>query len=252
MAQRARDLASEVRAAIYAHGVVLHPVTQTKVFAYEVDGFGNHLFMDDANVPSLLSLPLLGFVNSSDPLYAATRRALLNGTTNPYYFSGQAGAGIGGPHVGPGNIWPMSLMVQALTSDNATEVHWCLDVLKNSSAGTGVMHESFSKGKKKKRRRRRRRKRRRRRRWRRWRKKEKKEGEAEEHKFACPFICFFSLSSSSSSYFLSFFFVDNAQSYTRPWFSWANSLFAQTVMDIGNRFPGIIFGSRASNSRQSS
>jgi meiotically up-regulated gene 157 (Mug157) protein len=32
------------------------------MLAYEVDGFGSHLRMDDANVPSLLSLPYLGYL----------------------------------------------------------------------------------------------------------------------------------------------------------------------------------------------
>ena len=54
-----RTLADEVAAALALHALVPHP-RQGTVWAYEVDGFGNALFMDDANVPSLLSLPYLG------------------------------------------------------------------------------------------------------------------------------------------------------------------------------------------------
>ena len=87
-----------------------------KVFAFEVDGFGSAYFMDDANIPSLLSLPDLGYVDRNDPIYKNTRKFVLS-EYNPYFFKGEAGEGIGGPHVGPGYIWPMSIIMRAYTSD---------------------------------------------------------------------------------------------------------------------------------------
>ena len=87
-----------------------------KVFAFEVDGFGSAYFMDDANIPSLLSLPYLGYVDRNDPIYKNTRKFVLS-EYNPYFFKGESGEGIGGPHVGPGYIWPMSIIMRAYTSD---------------------------------------------------------------------------------------------------------------------------------------
>ena len=87
-----------------------------KVFAFEVDGFGSAYFMDDANIPSLLSLPYLVYVDRNDPIYKNTRKFVLS-EYNPYFFKGEAGEGIGGPHVGPGYIWPMSIIMRAYTSD---------------------------------------------------------------------------------------------------------------------------------------
>ena len=87
-----------------------------KVFAFEVDGFGSAYFMDDANIPSLLSLPYLGYVDRNDPIYKNTRKFVLS-EYNPYFFKGEAGEGIGGPHVGPGYIWPISIIMRAYTSD---------------------------------------------------------------------------------------------------------------------------------------
>lgn len=107
LAQRASSLSAVVHHAIQLHGIVNHPGASGLVYAYEVDGRGNHVFMDDANIPSLLSLPLLGYLLVSDPIYQSTRAALLSTTTNPYYFEGSAGRGIGGPHVGLDSIWPM-------------------------------------------------------------------------------------------------------------------------------------------------
>ena len=86
------------------------------MFAFEVDGFGSAYFMDDANIPSLLSLPYLGYVDRNDPIYKNTRKFVLS-EYNPYFFKGEAGEGIGGPHVGPGYIWPMSIIMRAYTSD---------------------------------------------------------------------------------------------------------------------------------------
>ena len=178
LASEALLLASEVDNAIRKYATLTHPTTGKAQFAYEVDGFGNALFMDDANVPSLLSLPYLGYISNRDPLYKQTRSSIWSGDTNPYYFAGDAGEGIGGPHVGLNMIWPMSIIMKALTSDNAGEIKECLDVLLTTTAGTGLMHESFDK--------------------------------------------------------------NNAGSYTRPWFAWANSLFGELVVRIAKDMPSVL------------
>ncbi|PWN50287.1 hypothetical protein IE53DRAFT_316075 [Violaceomyces palustris] len=117
---------------------------QGDVYSYEVDGYGSSYFMDDANVPSLLSLPYLGFLDRSDEVYQRTRRLLLDQRGNKWFFSGKDGKGIGGPHVGWGYAWPMSRIVQILTSVDAEEQYDCLANLRNTTAGTGLMHESFN------------------------------------------------------------------------------------------------------------
>jgi len=99
--------------------------------------------MDDANVPSLLALPYLGCVSVSDPTYQSTRRFVLS-RENPYFFKGRAAEGIGGPHVGLGMIWPLSIIMRGLTSTDENEILACLVTLKRTHAGTGFMHESFN------------------------------------------------------------------------------------------------------------
>ena len=115
------------------------------VFAYEVDGFGNANLMDDANVPSLLSLPWLGYLSPSDPTYVRTRAYVLSNETNPWYFSGSAGEGVGGPHTGPQTIWPMAIMMRALTSTDDAEIASAVQTLKDTAVAPGswLMHESF-------------------------------------------------------------------------------------------------------------
>jgi uncharacterized protein len=140
-ARACNTFADEVQEALDRYAVALHP-TYGSIYAYEVDGFGNALFMDDANVPSLLSLPYLGWCTPDEARYRATRAFLLS-KSNPYYFEGPAGEGIGGPHVGVGWIWPMGIIVRALTSTDEKEILHCLHMLKTSHAGTGFMHESF-------------------------------------------------------------------------------------------------------------
>lgn len=150
------ELESDLERAILAHGIVHHPV-YGEVFAYEVDGFGNHTFMDDANVPSLLALPYLqsksvdmGELSVLVPgkrgytVYQNTRRMVLS-ESNPFFFKGKAGEGIGGPHVGIDMIWPISIIIRGLTSHDSQEIAKCLKMLQNSHAGTGFMHESFYK-----------------------------------------------------------------------------------------------------------
>jgi meiotically up-regulated gene 157 (Mug157) protein len=133
-------LAGEVQAAVQKHALINHP-RHGAIYAYEVDGFGNALRMDDANVPSLLSLPYLGCCTPEDETYVRTRAFVLS-DDNPYFFRGVA-EGIGGPHVGPGMIWPLSIIMRALTSQDDKEIESCLRMLMATTGGAVFMHESF-------------------------------------------------------------------------------------------------------------
>ncbi len=136
-------LAEEVQTAINNYAIIDH-LTYGKVYAFEVDGFGNQLFMDDANVPSLLGLPYLGCVNKNDTVYQNTRKFVWS-QDNPYFFKGSAGEGIGGPHIGFDMIWPMSIIMKAMTSNDDTEIKFCVKMLRDTDGDTGFMHESFNK-----------------------------------------------------------------------------------------------------------
>ena len=170
-----------IRKGIFEHGIVHHK-KYGDVFAYEVDGYGSSILMDDANLPSLLALPLLGFVDKNDEVYKNTRKMILDKTGNPYYLVGRSFHGIGGPHIGPTHAWPMSLLVQAMTSDEDEEILEILSLVKRAST-LGLMHESVS--------------------------------------------------------------VNSIREYTRSWFAWANSVFAQTILDIAKRKPHLLFGEGA-------
>lgn len=143
-ARKCETLAQEVKTAIDQYGKAHHDGFG-EVYAYEADGFGNQLFMDDANVPGLLSLPYLcSFIPENDPVYQNTRRFVWS-RSNPYFFEGTAAEGIGSPHVGIGWIWPMSLIIRGLTATEEGEWAYCLKTLRNTDANTGFMHESFRK-----------------------------------------------------------------------------------------------------------
>ena len=94
--------------------------------------------------PSLLAMPYLGDVDVNDPVYQNTRRLVLS-PSNPYFFKGKAGEGIGGPHIGFNYIWPMSLIMRATTSNDEKEIRYCIETLRDTDGGTGFMHESFLK-----------------------------------------------------------------------------------------------------------
>jgi meiotically up-regulated gene 157 (Mug157) protein len=143
LAAECMQLANEVNAALSIHATAQHPKFG-KVYAFETDGFGNHLFMDDANVPSLLSLPYLDCTSKTDPVYLNTRKMILS-DSNPFFFKGKAAEGIGGPHVAVDMIWPLSIIMRALTSNNDAEVKNCIQTLQKTHAGKGFMHESFHK-----------------------------------------------------------------------------------------------------------
>lgn len=143
LAAECSALSNEVEQALQKYAVYDHP-TFGKIYAYEVDGFGNHYLMDDANVPSLLAMPYLGDVSLDDPIYQNTRRFVLS-EQNPFFFKGSAGEGIGGPHIGYDMVWPMSIMMRAFTSKDDAEIAYCLQMLLDTDASTGFMHESFHK-----------------------------------------------------------------------------------------------------------
>lgn len=183
-AQAATDalaLRDEVEAGIRRHAVVEHPLRGT-VFAYEVDGLGGATLMDDANVPSLLSLPYLGYCPASDPVYQATRRLVLS-EDNPYFVRGRWGQGVGSPHTPPGRVWPMSVAMRALTTDDEDEIVLCLRWLAGLHGGTYLMHESVD--------------------------------------------------------------PEDPRVFSRSWFAWANSLFAEMVLDVADRFPRLLQKFRA-------
>lgn len=163
----AEKLADEIRHGIESYGVVDHP-EYGNIYAYETDGKGNHLLMDDANVPSLLSIPYLGYTSADDPIYQNTRRFVLS-HANPYYYQGTASAGVGSPHTPDRYIWPIALAIQGLTTTDREEKLRLLRLMAETDAGTGMMHEGF--------------------------------------------------------------LVDDPTRYTRPWFSWANMMFCELMMD---------------------
>ena len=162
---RCESLAAEIRDGIETYGVCDHP-KYGRIYAYETDGFGNYNLMDDANSPSLLSIPYIGYKPAKDPIYQNTRRFVLS-QDNPYYFVGKAAKGIGSPHTPPRYIWHIGLVMQILTSLDPAEKRECLDMLARTHAGTNYMHEGFD--------------------------------------------------------------ADDPARFTRPWFAWANTLFAQML-----------------------
>ncbi len=163
-----RSLAFDIDEGIREYAVYDHQKFG-KIYAYEVDGLGNTLFMDDANSPSLLSAPYLGYCSKNDEIYKNTRDFILS-YENPWYFEGAAAKGVGSPHTGTNKIWHISLCMQALTSGDKGEILNCINMITSTDAGTHLMHESFNK--------------------------------------------------------------DDPEDFTRPWFAWANSLFAELMIRL--------------------
>jgi len=126
---------------IYDHAIFDHKEFG-KVFAYEIDGYGGSVFMDDANIPSLLSLPDLGFLNKEDPIYQNTRKMILSKRGNPYFLQGRHFKGIGGPHIGIHNAWPMSLLLQIRTTNDEKEIMENLNTVLKTTGNLGLVHES--------------------------------------------------------------------------------------------------------------
>lgn len=172
LAARARELGQEIDRGIREFGMVEHPKHGT-IYAYETDGLGNFNLMDDANVPSLLALPYLGYCSLDDPIYQNTRNFLLS-DDNPYYYQGKAAKGIGSPHTPERYIWHIALAIQGMTASTKVEEQEILELFKQTHANTNFMHEGFH--------------------------------------------------------------VDDPDQFTRPWFSWANSMFSEFLLSQCNQY----------------
>jgi uncharacterized protein len=173
-AQRALRLRAAIEAGIRAHAVISDPITGPR-WAYEVDGRGGVVEMDDANIPSLLALPLLGYCRPDDPTYLATRAFVLS-DRNPYYYRGSAASGVGSPHTPRRHVWPIAVAAAALTSTNPADKPAAIETLLATDAGTTRIHESLH--------------------------------------------------------------VDRPARWTRAWFSWAEAMFADLVLDTcGYTYP---------------
>ena len=175
-AKECKDFANQIENAVNKYAISEH-LDFGKIYAYEVDGFGNKVFMDDANVPSLMSLAYLDKKFTGEATYKNTRAFLIS-DFNPYYLKGKVAEGQGSPHTGKEKIWPMGVILRALTSTDKSEIKKCLKMLKSSHVGTGFMHEAFHK--------------------------------------------------------------DDAQNYTRDWFSWANTLFGELVIKVHSQYPELL------------
>ena len=140
MANEATELANEVQAALLQYAII--PASEGTIWAYEIDGYGGFTLMDDANAPSLLSLPYLN--SSPDAALYERTRSFVWSEQNPWFFRGSAGEGIGGPHIGRDSIWPMSQIMYALTSNSSAQVKRMIQMLKASGASTGFIHESYN------------------------------------------------------------------------------------------------------------
>lgn len=139
---KAEVLRTQIKEGIEKFGII-HSEEFGDIYAYEVDGNGNYNLMDDANVPSLLSIPYLGYIDTNNEIYKNTRKFILS-RNNPFYYEGSAAKGIGSPHTPDGFIWPISLIISGLTTNDKEEINQIADILINSDSGTGLMHEGFN------------------------------------------------------------------------------------------------------------
>jgi uncharacterized protein len=142
MARNAWGMSVEIQRGIEQYGTLeLKPFG--RIYAYEVDGRGHTNLMDDANIPSLLSIPYFGYLPKTNSLYLATRRFALS-ERNPYFFRGKYAQGIGSPHTPHGYVWPLALCVQALTATDDAEVDQIFGWIAVSDVGDHRLHESFN------------------------------------------------------------------------------------------------------------
>lgn len=171
-----RSMSTGINRGIMDHAIISDP-KYGKIYAFEIDGYGSHLAMDDPNIPSLLSAPFISYTTTRDPIYANTRRKILS-RDNPYYAWGPAISGVGSQHTLPGNVWPMANIMTILTSEDENEVVANLRMILNSTAGLGLIHESVN--------------------------------------------------------------AHDSRRYSRSWFSWANGLFGQAILEVEKKMPWVL------------
>jgi len=140
LAWRARELAAAVRAGVDRFGP-FYDFRYGWIYAYEVDGKGGTLLMDDANLPDLISLTFLNLIGRDDPLYAQTRAFALS-DADPYYYRGKYAAGLGSPHTPTGWIWPLAIATAGITSANINEVVESLEQIRALDGQKGLLYES--------------------------------------------------------------------------------------------------------------
>lgn len=143
LAAEAQKIENEVEEGIQKYGIYHHPQFGD-IYAYETDGLGNYLLMDDANVPNLLSIPYFEYQSDENEIYQNTRRFCLS-KENPYYFEGKVLKGIGSPHTPDGYVWHIGIVLQALTSSDEKEIKEIIDMVLSSDAGTNYTHEGINK-----------------------------------------------------------------------------------------------------------
>jgi meiotically up-regulated gene 157 (Mug157) protein len=141
LVQRMQTMSDTIRSGIQSIGIMKHN-TFRNIYAYETDGFGSYNIMGDANIPSLLSAPLIGYTDLNDEVYRNTRAMLLS-PGNPYFMRGRVINAVGGPHEGPGYAWPMASIVRVMTSEDDKEIMSVLKELVSSTDGLGLTHESI-------------------------------------------------------------------------------------------------------------
>ncbi|POW14904.1 hypothetical protein PSTT_02508 [Puccinia striiformis] len=176
--RRAAAISQNINKALNVHAVTTHPIWG-KIYAYELDGFGSTAIMDDAAIPSLLSLPYIGWESLNSTIFKTTRRLLTSPDGNPFFFNGTSGFGIGSSHTGADKIWPMSLISLLFSSESAEEIESIIQILIDSTQGYGVLHESFD--------------------------------------------------------------AFKPEEFTRTWFAWVNSYFAEAILYLAEINPGTIF-----------
>jgi meiotically up-regulated gene 157 (Mug157) protein len=143
LANDARSLLKEIWAALQQNAIIMHPKFG-RIYAYELNGYGGQNLMDDANVPSLLSMPYLNSIDVSEITYKNTRKFILS-EENPFFIKGQIAEGVGSPRTGMDMIWNLGIIIRGITSTDPVEIKQCLDWLRQTHYGTGFMHESFNK-----------------------------------------------------------------------------------------------------------
>jgi meiotically up-regulated gene 157 (Mug157) protein len=142
LSNEAAAIGVAIRAGIQRYGLTYH-FKYGWIYAFEVDGYGQTLLMDDANMPNLLSAPVFGFMRSDDPLYRDTRHFVLS-SDNPYYFSGRYADGLGSPHTPRNWVWPLAIISRGMTALRRRTTLKALLTLSQTDSEDGLIHESFN------------------------------------------------------------------------------------------------------------